>query len=412
MEARVTLPFHQLAKIFPPMRSEEFAELLHDVRQHGVREKITILDGKILDGRNRYTAALKAGILKDDDRPADCAGIFYKFVREVDGDPLAFVISRNLKRRHLNDDQRRMVAARLVNMGPGRPSETPAECGIKVAEAAKMVNTDEAGNERARTVLANAALEIQTAIEHGKMTVAAGVQAAKLDPNKQRKIAEEAQAGRANVVRTVLKQEMRAERERDLGQKQLAAPNVLAGVIVEDFEWDHVTWSDKGRDRAAENHYIVARDAHTAQEIVERTRERFKCAAPDCVLWMWSTVQHLAIAIDVMRLRGFDYKSHYIWGKDSISLGYWGRNKHEILLIGVRGDIPCPAPGTQWESLVMAPKGAHSAKPEAFLEMIEGYFPTLPKVELNCRGEARPGWIPWGNEAELPPQNGESSSGV
>src|ERR1700687_5754432 len=78
---------------------------------------------------------------------------------------------------------------------------------------------------------------------------------------------------------------------------------------------------------------------------------------------------------------------------------------------GVRADIPSHAPGTQWESLVMAPKGEHSAKPEAFLKMIEGYFPTLPKVELNAR-VARPGWIPGGKEPELPPQNSEISSGV
>jgi len=201
-------------------------------------------------------------------------------------------------------------------------------------------------------------------------------------------------------ISTTIKQQARATREFLLGQKILHAPAHKMAVIVEDFEWDHVTWSDKGRDRAADNHYIVARDAHTAEEIIARTKDRFECAADDCVLWMWSTVQHLAVAIDVMRLRGFDYKSHYAWGKDSISLGYWGRNKHEILLIGVRGNIPCPAPGTQWESLILAPKGKHSAKPETFLEMIEQYFPTLPKIELNRRGPKRGGWDAWGNESD------------
>lgn len=207
-------------------------------------------------------------------------------------------------------------------------------------------------------------------------------------------------------ISTAVKQTVRATRESMLGHKLLAAPKVKAGCIVEDFEWDHVTWSDKGRDRAAENHYIVARDAHTAAEVVERTRVRMECAADNCVIWSWTTVQHLAIALDVMRMRDFDYRSHYIWGKDSISLGYWGRNKHEVLLIGVKGEIMCPAPGTQWDSLVMAPKGEHSAKPEDFLKMIEGYFPTLPKIELNRRGPPREGWFSWGNEAE----SGEASA--
>ncbi len=32
--------------------------------------------------------------------------------------------------------------------------------------------------------------------------------------------------------------------------------------------------------------------------------------------------------------------------------------------------------------------------------MIEAYYPTLPKIELFARGEARLGWDTWGNEVE------------
>ena len=197
------------------------------------------------------------------------------------------------------------------------------------------------------------------------------------------------------------KRERRAERERALANQQIQDPIGKFGVMVEDFEWDHETWSEAGRDRAAENHYPVSRDAHTAAEIVEHTKDRFACAADDCICFMWSTLQHAAIAMDVLRMRGFEYKSQYAWGKDKIGLGYWSREKHEILLIGVKGDVPCPAPGSQWDSLVMAPRGEHSAKPECFLEMIEQYFPTMPKIELNRRGPARPGWSAWGNQAGI-----------
>ena len=63
--------------------------------------------------------------------------------------------------------------------------------------------------------------------------------------------------------------------------------------------------------------------------------------------------------------------------------------------------MPCPAPGTQWDSVIDALVRKHFKKPECFLEMIEGYFPNLPKIELNRRGPARPGWDAWGNEARL-----------
>jgi N6-adenosine-specific RNA methylase IME4 len=45
-----------------------------------------------------------------------------------------------------------------------------------------------------------------------------------------------------------------------------------------------------------------------------------------------------------------------------------------------------------------AAAGEHSAKPRAVLELVEAYFPSLPKIELNRRGPLRPGWAAWGNE--------------
>lgn len=106
------------------------------------------------------------------------------------------------------------------------------------------------------------------------------------------------------------------------------------------------------------------------------------------------------IALAVMRAWGFTYKSQFVWVKNKIGLGFWNRNKHEILLVGVRGKPPGPAPGTQWASVIEAPVGAHSVKPEAALKMIEHYFPTLPKIELHRRGPARPDWDAWGDETE------------
>src|SRR5215472_14874787 len=91
-------------------------------------------------------------------------------------------------------------------------------------------------------------------------------------------------------TKTICKQERRAERERALATKQLALPDLKFGVIVEDFEWDLQVYSrDTGMDRHAANHYPVSEDAHTPEEIVQRTAERFACAADDCVLFMWTT---------------------------------------------------------------------------------------------------------------------------
>jgi N6-adenosine-specific RNA methylase IME4 len=189
---------------------------------------------------------------------------------------------------------------------------------------------------------------------------------------------------------TAEKQARRAERETELAGKILALPDKKYGVILEDFEWDHETWSEAGKDRHASNHYLTSSDAHTATEIVERTKERFLCAAKDCVLFMWTTQPHLAIAIDVLRLRGFVYKSNAIWGKDRKGTGYWFNNKHEQLLVGVRGNVPCPAPGEQWDSLIVEPRGRHSEKPEIFYGADRILFPQSAE-DRTQRSPASPG---------------------
>jgi N6-adenosine-specific RNA methylase IME4 len=79
-------------------------------------------------------------------------------------------------------------------------------------------------------------------------------------------------------------------------------------------------------------------------------------------------------------------------------LGFWFRSRHEILLVATKGNVPAPAHGTQWASVVEAPRGRHSEKPAIFYELIEAYFPSLPKIELFARA-ARANWDRWGNEA-------------
>lgn len=196
-------------------------------------------------------------------------------------------------------------------------------------------------------------------------------------------------------VVAVDKKERRAERERDLAAKQASLPNKRYGVIYADPEWRFEVYSrETGMDRAADNHYPTS----SVEEICNRPVADI--AADDCVLFLWATVPMLPDALRVMDAWDFQYKSHCIWAKDRIGTGYWFRNQHELLLIGTRGNVPAPAMGTQIASLVDAPVGRHSEKPVEFYELIEGYFPNLPKIELNARA-ARPGWDAWGYEAPI-----------
>jgi N6-adenosine-specific RNA methylase IME4 len=197
------------------------------------------------------------------------------------------------------------------------------------------------------------------------------------------------------MLRLTEKRERRARLEAELGAKQRALPGKRYGVILADPPWRFEPYSRiTGMDRAAENHYPTS-----ALDDIKALDVR-SIAAPDCVLFLWATAPMLPQAIEVMAAWGFAYKTCVAWGKDRIGTGYWFRNKHELLLLGTRGHVPAPAPGTQWPSLIEAPVGRHSEKPAVFFKVIESYFPTLPKIELHARGEApRLHWDHWGPEA-------------
>jgi len=190
------------------------------------------------------------------------------------------------------------------------------------------------------------------------------------------------------------KAERRAARENELAAKQTALPNKRYGVILADPEWRFEPYSrESGMDRSADNHYPTSITNAIA------SRDVASIAADDCVLFLWATVPMLDDAMAVLKAWGFKYKSHAVWDKIHIGTGYWFRNRHELLLVGTKGDIPAPAMGDQFASVMTIARKEHSAKPAQFLELIENYFPTLPKIELNRRGPARSGWDAWGNEA-------------
>ena len=202
-------------------------------------------------------------------------------------------------------------------------------------------------------------------------------------------------SGKAKIIEqtTDEKKEKRANREKLLAGIQLALPDKKYGVIYADPEWRFEVYSrETGMDRAADNHYQTS----PTEAIMQRPVEQI--AADDCVLFLWATVPMLPNALDVVRAWGFEYKSHCIWRKDRIGTGYWFRNVHELLLVATRGKVPAPAMGDQFESVIDAPLGKHSEKPDRFYELIESYFPNLPKIELNAR-RARRGWDAWGFDA-------------
>jgi N6-adenosine-specific RNA methylase IME4 len=121
-------------------------------------------------------------------------------------------------------------------------------------------------------------------------------------------------------------------------------------------------------------------------------------ATPDAVLLMWATGPKLAEAMTVIEAWGFTYRTSMVWVKDKIGMGYYARQRHELLLIAARGCLPVPEPANRHDSVVESPRLEHSKKPDVFYEIIESMYPEYAKIELFSRNK-REGWDNWGNQA-------------
>jgi hypothetical protein len=116
--------FHPLANLFPLMEGREFEELVADIKANGLHECIVVLDDQILDGRNRYRACIAAG-----EQPL--------FVPYRGDDPAAYVVSMNVTRRHLTQEQKRELVAKLLEAHPDKSDRQIAATAKTDQEAAR-----------------------------------------------------------------------------------------------------------------------------------------------------------------------------------------------------------------------------------------------------------------------------------
>jgi N6-adenosine-specific RNA methylase IME4/ParB-like chromosome segregation protein Spo0J len=377
------LEFHPLADIFPLVEGAEFDELVADIREHGLHEPIVVYEDKILDGRNRYRACLAAGI-----DPT--------FTAYTGDDPVAYVVSLNLRRRHLDESQRAMVAAKLatLKLGDNQHSE-----GLPIGRSSELLNVGERPVARAREVQEHGTPELVSAVERGAVSVSAAADVATLPVQEQREIVARGEGEilrAAQDIRARKAEIRRAERiERLAATCNQSTPfpsDRRYAVLYADPPWRFNVYNEEcGIERAAGNHYsTMPLDEICALPILS-------LASPDAALFMWTTVPHLRESFDVLVAWGFEYKTNIVWVKDKIGLGYFVRNQHELLLVATRGDMPSPSPANRPPSVISAPRREHSRKPDEAYELIERMYPELPKIELFAR-HARPGWAAWGNE--------------
>jgi hypothetical protein len=170
---------HPAATLFPMMDKVSFLALKEDIKTHGIKEFGTLYRGQLLDGRNRYKACQELGIEMD----------FCEIEEEEDFDPIAYVLSHNLHRRHLDESQRGMVAAKLAKLKRGgnrKSNKIKGPIGPPtVAEASKQLKVGTGTTKRAKVVIEHGSDSVQQAVEQGNLPVSVAAELVKKVPDKE-----------------------------------------------------------------------------------------------------------------------------------------------------------------------------------------------------------------------------------
>src|SRR6516165_12425052 len=160
-EIRSLLP-HDLCKIMPPYTKKEFDELKEDIRKNKLQVPIMTYEGKILDGRGRYNACVE---LAKEGRETN-----FKANPYTGPDPRRYVVSANVKRRHLNESQRALIAAQLATFAHGGDRTGKASIdALTQKEAAVLLNVSEPSVEPASKVIKNGVPALVEAVKAGKL---------------------------------------------------------------------------------------------------------------------------------------------------------------------------------------------------------------------------------------------------
>jgi hypothetical protein len=234
---------------------------------------MVLYQGKILDGKIRYRACIAAGV-----EP--------RFVTYGGDDPVSYLISLNLKRRHLSESQRAMVAAKLARLRQGARTDLSPIGERSQAQAAELLNVGKRSVERATAVRDHGAPELVQAVERGRLAVSVAADIAAQPIDEQREIVARGEKEILRVaaeIRASRTEYRRAERVAILIAASNASaplPDRRVPIILADPPYQYERRWSASRD--IQNHYPTMATKEICALPVA------KLATPDAMLFLWT----------------------------------------------------------------------------------------------------------------------------
>lgn len=357
------MQFHPAADIFPLLRDAEYNALKADIAAHGQREPIYLYHDMILDGRNRYRACTDLGI-----EP--------RFTEYTGDDPVAFVVSENLHRRHLTSSQ---LAALSLDVLPMLEEEAKARQGTRTdLNIVEIIPQCEPSKSRDA-----AAAQFQTNPHY--------VQDAKKLRDEEPELFERVKDGEITIPKARIEARRRdtIERLESISEREVKETAGVYDVVVIDPPWP------------MEKIERDVRPNQTAFDYPTMTEEELAALAipmaGDCHVWLWTTHRFLPMALRLLTAWGVKYVCTFTWHKPGgfqpVGLPQFNC---EFALYARRG-APIFIDTKALPVCFYAPRGAHSEKPAEFYDVVRRVTAGRRIDMFNRR--TIDGFDGWGNEA-------------
>jgi N6-adenosine-specific RNA methylase IME4 len=315
----------EYANLVPDLSIQEYGSLKQSIKENGQHIPIIInSQGVLLDGHSRFKVCLELGI-----EPSTLVKDF-----ENESYEQLFVIDCNLKRRHLSSFQRTELALKAKPIleeiakkneslgGKGVAIQTPLERVDK--ELGKRVGVGKDTVRKVEKILKTGSKELQNRARKGETSI-----------NYAYK----------SVNRT------------EDHKKTPKIPKSQYNVILADPPWSCEINSRGSLD----------------EPLGMTKKEIFKLHIPstdDSILFFWATNHRLLEALDVMKAWGFEYKANIVWITPHSEACSYVKGKHELLLLGKKGNMPMPEENNRPGSVIES-----SNKPKAIYKVIEKMYP-------------------------------------
>lgn len=360
--------FHEVAHIFPMMSADEYSALKLDIAANGLIEPIWLHEEKIIDGRNRYNACRDVGI-----KPT-----FRQYIGEPGAPLVAFVVSLNLKRRHLDAGQKAFIALEIEPMlaAFARERQRGGQGGVLLTEKIQEASRGEAASQAAAIVGTNA----HYVADAKRLTAAAPELAAQVKAGTMKMPAAIQEMKRAQVV-------TRLESVEEKTAKELSG---TYDVIVIDPPWPiEKIEREERQNQVAFEYPTMSIEDIAALEIP---------AAEDCHIWLWTTQKYLPHAIELISTWSLKYVCTFVWHKPGGFQPFGLPQYNAEFAIYARKGAPSFVDLKDFKLCFDAPRGAHSEKPELFYEMVRRVTAGRRLDMFNRR--AIVGFDGWGKESE------------